>query len=56
MMAAREAARPGWEVTVRIRAVQELIRREEAARLKQAQARERARERERAADRPPPER
>ncbi len=56
MMAAREAARPGWEVTVRVRAVQELIRSEEAARLKQAQARERARERERAADRPPPER
>ena len=51
MMAARAAARPGWEVTVRIRAVQELIRSEEAARLKQ----ERARERERAADRPPPE-
>ena len=56
MMAARAAARPVWEVTVRIRAVQELIRREEATRLKQGQARERARERERAADRPPPER
>ena len=56
MMAAREAARPGWEVTVRIRAVRELIRSEEATRLKQGQARERARERERAADRPPPER
>ena len=57
MMAAREAARPDWEVTVRIRAVQELIRSEEATRrLKQEQARERARERERAADRPPPER
>ena len=57
MMAAREAARPDWEVTVRIRAVQELIRNEEATRrLKQEQARERARERERAADRPPPER
>ena len=56
MMAAREAARPVWEVTVRIRAVRELIRREAATRLKQGQARERARERERAADRPPPER
>ena len=57
MMAAREAARPEWEVTVRIRAVQELIRDEEATRrFKQEQARERARERERAADRPPPER
>ncbi len=59
MMAGREAARPGWEVTVRIRAVQELIRSEEATRrLKQEQARERARERERErpADRPPPER
>ena len=56
MMAARAAARPGWEVTVRVRAVQELIRREAATRLKQEQARERARERERAADRPPPER
>ena len=57
MMAARAAARPGWEVTVRIRAVQELIRSEEATRrLKQEQARERARERERPADRPPPER
>ena len=56
MTAARAAARPGWEVTVRIRAVQELIRREAATRLKQGQARERARERERAADRPPPER
>ena len=56
MTAARAAARPGWEVTVRIRAVQELMRREEATRLKQGQARERARERERAADRPPPER
>ena len=57
MMAAREAARPDWEVTVRIRAVQELIRSEEATRrLKQEQARERARERERPADRPPPER
>ena len=56
MMAGREAARPEWEVTVRIRAVQELIRSEEAARLRQEQARERARERERATDRPPPER
>ena len=56
MMAARAAARPVWEVTVRIRAVRELIRSEEATRLKQGQARERARERERAADRPPPER
>ncbi len=57
MMAARAAARPDWEVTVRIRAVQELIRSEEATRrLKQEQARERARERERPADRPPPER
>ena len=56
MMAAREAARPGWEVTVRIRAVQEFIRDEEATRFRQEQARERARERERAADRPPPER
>ena len=56
MMAARAAARPGWEVTVRIRAVQELIRDEEATRFRQEQARERARERERAADRPPPER
>ena len=55
MMAARAAARPGWEVTVRIRAVQELIRDEEATRrFKQEQARERARERP--ADRPPPER
>ena len=52
MMAARAAARPRWEVTVRIRAVQELIRSEAATRLKQGQARER----ERAADRPPPER
>ena len=56
MMAGRAAARPGWEVTVRIRAVQELIRDEEATRFRQEQARERARERERAADRPPPER
>ena len=56
MMAARAAARPDWEVTVRIRAVQELIRDEEATRFRQEQARERARERERAADRPPPER
>ena len=57
MMAARAVARPGWEVTVRIRAVQELIRDEEATRrFKQEQARERARERERPADRPPPER
>ena len=56
MLAARESARPEWEVTVRIRTVQELIRSEEAARLRQEQARERARERERAADRPPPER
>ena len=56
MMAARAAARPEWEVTVRIRAVQELIRSDEATRLKQEQAREPARERERAADRPPPER
>ena len=56
MMAARAVARPGWEVTVRIRAVQELIRDEEATRFRQEQARERARERERAADRPPPER
>ncbi len=59
MMAGREAARPGWEVTVRIRAVQELIRDEEATRFRQereqAREREQAQERERPADRPPPE-
>ena len=56
MMAAREAVRPDWEVTVRIRAVQQLIRDEEAARFKQEQARQRARERALAAAQPPPER
>ena len=60
MMAARAAARPVWEVTVRIRAVRELIRNEEATRFRQererARERARAQERERPADRPPPER
>ena len=60
MMAARAAARPGWEVTVRIRTVRELIRNEEATRFRQerelARERARAQERERPADRPPPER
>ena len=56
MLAAREAVRPDWEVTVRIRAVQQLIRNEEAARFKQEQARQRAREQALAANRPPPER
>ena len=65
MMAAREAARPDWEVTVRIRTVQQLIRNEEASRFRQEQAQARARELERrkraqelepAADKPPPKR
>ena len=56
MMAAREAVRPDWEATVRIRAVQQLIRNEEAARFKQEQDRQRAREQALAAARPPPER
>ena len=60
MMAARAAARPGWEVTVRVRTVRELIRNEEATRFRQerelARERARAQERERPADRPPPER
>ena len=54
MLAAREAVRPDWEATVRIRAVQQLIRNEEAARFKQEQARQRAREQALAAERPPP--
>ena len=62
MMAAREAARPDWEVTVRIRTVQQLIRNEEASRFRQEQEQARARELKRAlarepepaADRPPP--
>ena len=65
MMAAREAARPDWEVTVRIRTVQQLIRNEEASRFRQEQAQARARELERrkraqelepAADKPLPKR
>ena len=63
MMTAREAARPDWEVTVRIRTVQQqLIRNEEANRFRQEQKQARARELKRAlaqelepvADRPPP--
>ena len=63
MMAAREAARPDWEVTVRIRTVQQqLIRHEAASRFRKEQEQERARELKRAlarepepaADRPPP--
>ena len=65
MMAAREAARPDWEVTVRIRTVQQqLIRHEAASRFRQEQEQEQARARELkralarkpepAADRPPP--
>ena len=65
MMAAREAARPDWEVTVRIRTVQQqLIRHEAASRFRQEQEQEQerarelkralAREPEPAADRPPP--
>ena len=56
MLAAREAVRPDWEVTVRIRTVQQLIRNEEATRFKQEQARQRAREQALAAARPPVER
>ena len=64
MMAAREAARPDWEVTVRVRTVQELIRNEEANHFRQEQEQARARELKRAlaqeqepaADRPPPKR
>ena len=64
MMAAREAARPDWEVTVRIRTVQQLIRNEEANRFRQEQERARARELKRAlaqelepaADKPLPKR
>ena len=56
MLAAREAVRPDWEATVRIRAVQQLIRNEEAARFKQEQDRQRARERALAAAQPPPKR
>ena len=49
MMAAREAARPDWEVTVRIRTVQQqLIRHEAASRFRQEQEQERARELKRA--------
>jgi len=63
MLSARESARPEWEVTVRIRTVQEHIRDEEATRFRQEreQARKQAREQklarqpERPADRPPPE-
>ena len=63
MLAARESARPEWEVTVRIRTVQARIRSEEATRFRQEreQARKQAREQklarqpERPADRPPPE-
>ncbi len=63
MMAAREAARPDWEVTVRIRTVQQrLIWQEAANRFRQEQEQTRARELERArarelkpaADSPPP--
>ena len=64
MLAAREAARPEWEVTVRIRTVQARIRSEEATRFReereqareQARKQEQARQPERPADRPPPER
>ena len=60
LLAAREAARPEWEVTVRIRTVQERIRYEEWSQRfrqerEQAQKQEQAQERERPADRPPPE-
>ena len=37
MMAARAAARPDWEVTVRIRAVRDAIRRDDRIKLKQEQ-------------------
>ena len=56
MLAAREAARPEWEVTVRIRAVQQLIRNEEEDRRFQEEQERAARECERAADRRPLER
>ena len=65
MMTARDAARPDWEVTVRIRTVQQLIRNEEASCFRQEQAQARARELERrkraqelepAADKPLPKR
>ena len=63
MLSVRESARPEWEVTVRVRTVQEHIRDEEATRFRQEreQARKQAREQklarqpERPADRPPPE-
>ena len=46
MMAARETARPDWEVTVRIRDVQELIQKEEADRRFKLRQEQRAQERE----------
>ena len=54
MLAAREAVRPDWEATVRIRAVQQLIRNEEAARCFKQEQEQAARERALAADRSPP--
>ena len=54
MTAAREAARPDWEITTRIRAVQQRIETEQQDRLFELQQeRERTRERERPVDRPP---
>ena len=56
MMSDREAARPDWEVTLRIRAVQQLIRNEEEDRRFKLQQEQRARERERERERPVHER
>ena len=54
MTAAREAARPDWEITTRIRAVQERFETEQQDRLfKLQQERERTREREHPLDRSP---